>query len=85
MSHPFVGSGYAVARAFLRKARVAQENALLFAIAVYAAGDEGLVARQMRDYWDARRHYFIRQAMAARIKAKELREQVAFCRDEVAL
>jgi hypothetical protein len=73
----FVMSTFASARKALAAARVAQENALLFALDQYAAGPKGHAARRQMLFWHGRRAMYLRQALSERAKAKRLRLTIA--------
>lgn len=73
--HPFVEAAFAQARKCLRDARVAQENALIFALQVYEGGAVGRTARRLHPHWHRKRGLWLREALEARANAKEIRRR----------
>ena len=72
-----VEAAFGAARQALRKARVAQVNALVFAQASYEAAPYGSSARRLRKWWATQRMVHISEARRFRENAKEMRRRFA--------
>lgn len=76
MTHPFVASGFAVARKHLADARLNQERAMTCLLDWYGGGALGKRARRLWQLYDGHRSYHLAQALAARARAKRLRAEL---------
>lgn len=76
-AHPMVEAAFGAARQALRKARVAQVNALIQAPGIYEAGSYGRSARRLQKYWHTRRRIHVVEALKFRANAKEMRRRFA--------
>lgn len=74
--NPFVEAAYAAARRQLREARRAQQDAVLFGMAVYKGGRLGKDARYLRERKDAQRTMHLREALRIRATIKKLRAEI---------
>lgn len=74
--HPFVASGFAVARRHLADARLAQDRAMSCLLDWYGGGVIGKRARRLWQLYDGHRSYHLAQALEARARAKRLRTEL---------
>lgn len=71
-----VASCYAAARRSLERARVAQQNALIFAVDVYRGGALGRRGRRLQKEWHQRRAVHLAEVLRIRRQIRELRAEL---------
>lgn len=76
MSYALVEAAFASARRHLKDARVAEQNALIFALAVYKGGEPARRARFLRAYWDKKRRLHLEEALRVRRNIHLIRAEI---------